>query len=152
MLLLVAPGVRGPGTTSGRSEGVAEWTSSPALTRTRNCPALSLPLDAQMLSSHAVVPPLVLQMGVVSTCSTSFVPTLHAGFISPADSLLLRCFHLSWDVLFIALTLYFEALPLSRLRGLREKQTPSSSLLSGFGGLAPQTRGSSPSMAKGCGG
>lgn len=97
-------------------------------------------------------PPLVLQMGVVSTCPTSFVPTLHAGFISPADSLLLRCFHLSWDVLFIALTLYFEALPLSRLRGLREKQTPPSSLLSGFGGLAPQTRASSPSMAKGSGG
>lgn len=96
-------------------------------------------------------PPLVLQMGVVSTCPTSFVPMLHAGFISPADSLLLRCFHLSWDVLFIALTLYFEALPLSRSRGLREKQTPPSSLLSGFEGLAPQTRASSPSMAKGSG-
>lgn len=51
------PRSEGPRDHVGRSEGVAEWTSSPALTRTRNCPALSLPLDAQMLSSHAVAPP-----------------------------------------------------------------------------------------------
>lgn len=40
-----------------------------------------------------------------------------AGFLSAA-----QCCHWSWDVLFIALTLYFEVLPLFSLRGRHERQ------------------------------
>lgn len=51
--------------------------------------------------------------------STAFVPPQGLS-VSPADSLLVGCFHLSGDVLFIALTLYFEVLPIPVGRPVRE--------------------------------
>lgn len=79
------------------------WSSPPALTRARNRPALGC-THARVRAGPAS--PLVLLIdGGSCTCPRRRVS------VSPADSLLLGCFHLSWDVLFIALTLYFEVLP-----------------------------------------
>lgn len=63
--------------------------------------------------------PLVLQMEAISNCPHVICPHVHRA-ISPVDSLLLRCFHLSWDILFIALTLYFE-LPVQVERPAKER-------------------------------
>lgn len=108
---------KGPRDHTGGSRGVQGWAAH-TLPGTRSCTAPGLRPDVQRLSSPAALwglpPRWPSEEGGQHALPHHWSPLP----LRPADSLLLGCFHLSWDVLFIALTLYFEVLPLSRLRGV----------------------------------